>query len=205
MLIKTMKRLTIVFLGLIFVSFTNDNPNYCIPELFSMVDKTKIGKYNKLETKDSIYGIRHSIDSINYKIIRRWENDGTPILESISNKLINIDHWVEYYNNGKIQKIGYLTSTHHKRIGKWQYFSQSGELDSIVNYDIKYKVSFCEFYRISQEKGLTGENSYFDFDERSRKWQIIKWEYFEDSAIATGIQLQVDSLKINNIHMRGIY
>ena len=38
-----------------------------------------------------------------------------------------------------------------------------------------------------------------------RKWRIEKWNYGEESASAIGIELQVDSMKIKEIELIGIY
>ncbi|TKG96349.1 hypothetical protein EYV94_03585 [Puteibacter caeruleilacunae] len=45
------------------------------------------------------------------------------------------------------------------RIGQWKYFSNKGTLDSVVNYDNEYIISFGDFYRIASIFGMVGENS----------------------------------------------
>ncbi len=201
---KPMNKLTIILIGLIFVSFTNNESKDCISDLYSMLDKTLIDKYEKVVTKNE-FGIRHSIDSMNYQIIRRWKDDMTPIIESITNELTNIDHWKEYHTNGQLKSVGFMTTSVHSYIGEWKYYSDSGKLDSIVDYDKKYKVPFCEFYQIAKDKGLTGKTSQINFDTEQRKWRIEKWNYGKESASATGIELQVDSMKIEVIELMGIY
>ena len=124
---------------------------------------------------------------------------------SISNELTNIDHWKEFHMNGQLKSIGFMTTSVHTHIGEWKYYSASGKLDSIVDYDKKYKVSFCEFYQIAKEKGLTGKTSSISFDTERRKWRIEKWNYSEGSASAIAIELQVDSMKIEEIELMGIY
>ncbi len=199
-----MARQIIILINLVFLSFTNNDSKDCITDLYSMVDNTMIDNYEKVITQNE-FGIRHSIDSINYQIIRRWKDDMIPIIESISNELTNIDHWKEFHDNGQLKAVGFMTTSDHNYIGKWKYYSYSGKLDSIVNYDQKYKVPFCEFYQIAKDKGLTGKTSKINFDVEQRKWRIEKWNYGEESASATGIELQVDSLKIEKIELMGIY
>lgn len=199
-----MSRQIIILIGLIFVSFTNNDSKDCIPDLYLRIDKTMIDKYEKVITQ-SEFGIRHSIDSINYQIIRRWKVDMTPIIESISNELTNIDYWKEFHENGQLEAVGFMTTSVHTYIGEWKYYSDSGKLDSIVDYNRKYKVSFCEFYQIAKDRGLIGKTSLINFDSEQRKWRIEKWNYGEESASAIGIELQVDSMKIEEIELMGIY
>lgn len=204
MLKNQMNKRIIILIGLIFVSFTNNVSKDCITDLYMMIDKTLIGKYEKVVIQNE-FGIRHSIDSMNYKVIRRWKDDMTPIIESISNELANIDYWKEYHENGQLKAVGFMTTSVHTYIGEWRFYSVSGKLDSIVNYDEKYKVPFCEFYQIANDNGLTGKTSTINFDTEQRKWTIEKWNYGEETASAVGIELQVDSMKIKEIKLMGIY
>lgn len=199
-----MNRQIIILIGLIFVSFTNNESKDCITDLYSMIDNTMIDKYEKVITQNE-FGIRHSIDSMNYQIIRRWKDDMTPIIESISNELTNIDHWKEYHDNGQLKAIGFMTTSVHTYIGKWKYYSDLGKLDRVVDYEKKYKVPFCDFYQIAKDNGLTGKTSLINFDTEQRKWRIEKWNYGEESASAIGIELQVDSMKIEKIELMGTY
>ncbi len=181
-----------------------EKQNDCIEAIFSQIDKKAIGKYEKLDTKNE-YGLRQTVDSINYAIIRRWKEDKTPILEHISNEYSSIDSWKAYYEDGKVKEFGFMTTSNHTKIGAWNYFSESGKIDSIINYDEKYKVSFCEFYKIAADKNLTGKTSIIEFDSEKRKWIIEKWLYNKDAPTATGIELQVDSMKITDFKLSGEY
>ena len=98
-----------------------------------------------------------------------------------------------------------MTSTAHTYIGEWKYYSDLGELNSIVDYDKKYKVGFCEFYKIAKDKKLTGKTSTISFDTNERKWRIEKWDYTKASATAIGLELQVDSMKIQKIELIGMH
>ena len=198
------KQVIYILIGFILVSFKPNEIKDCITELFSITDKILIDKYEKIEIHNE-FGIRYSIDSINYHIIRRWKDDMTPIIESISNELTNIDSWKEYHDNGQLKAVGFMTSSVHTYIGEWKYYSDLGELDSIVDYDKKYKVGFCEFYQIAKDKKLTGKTSTINFDTNERKWRIEKWDYGKESSSAIGIELQVDSMKIKKIEVIGVY
>ena len=185
----------ILLTSLIVINPDFEGENNCISDLFLKLDNELIGKYEKIDTKNE-YGIRQTVDSINYSIIRRWKDDMTPIIESITNKSTSIESWKKYHENGKIKEFGFMTSSKHTKIGKWKYFSDSGKLDSIVNYDSKYRLSFCEFYKIVCDKNLTGKTSLIEFNEQKRKWVIEKWTYNKDSPTVNGIELEVDSMKI---------
>ncbi|MGK4568148.1 hypothetical protein [Flavobacterium sp. 3HN19-14] len=190
--------------SMIIINSNSEVENECINDMFLKTDKELIGKYEKIDYKNE-FGIRQTVDSINYSIIRRWKDDMTPIIESITNKSKSIGFWKEYHENGKIKEFGFMTSVKNTKIGKWKYFSDSGKLDSIVNYDSKYKLPFCEFYKIAIDRNLTGKTSSIEFNEQKRKWIIEKWTYAKDSPTANGIELDVDSMKITEFKLTGEY
>jgi hypothetical protein len=193
-----MKKQLAIIIGLVFVSFKNTESNNCIFQLYSIIDNSMLERYEKVVTHNE-FGIRHSIDSINYQVIRRWNYDMIPIIESISNKLTNIDFDKEYHDNGQLKAVGFKTASNHTFIGRWKYYSDSGKLDSVVDYDKKYKVSFCDFYQIAENNRMTGKTSKINFNPDKRVWRVEKWNYEENSA--TGIELQVDSMTIKKIEL----
>lgn len=199
-----MKRTIPTILFLIFISFTPTETENCIAELFNQIDPDDKGVYKKIDSQNE-FGIRQTVDSLSYDIIRRWTMEGIPIIESVSNEYTNIDLWKDFYENGSLRKTGYMTTSNNTYIGTWKYYSKTGQLDSIVNYDKKYKISFCDFYKICEEKKLTGKSSLINFNSKQRKWRIEKWIYEKDRSIATGIELQVDTKKIEEINLYGIH
>ena len=130
-------------------------PILLIPGPVSTSNKVK--KAMAVDIASRQHDFINTIDSINYSIIRRWKDDKTPILESITNNLTKIDSWKEYHENGQLRAQGFMTTSNHTYIGKWNYYSEKGLLDSIVDYDKRYKVAFCDFYEIAKTKGLTGK------------------------------------------------
>ncbi len=188
----------------ILYSFKTSNNQDCIESLFSQIDKSLIKEYDKKESQNE-YSIRNTIDSINYSIIRRWKNDKTPIIEFITNNLTKIDSWKEYHENRRLMAQGFMTTSNHTYIGKWNYYSDKGLLDSIVDYDKRYKVAFCDFFEIAKTKGFTGKNSSIKFKKDSRKWCVTKWTYHNDYSSAEGIELQVDSMSYNKVNLLGQY
>jgi len=210
-----MKQSFYLLIILAFVSFNSFETNDCIQTLFKRVDPIYKDKYKKTITENKSI-ISHSIDSSSYMILRKWTSSGVPVLESISNIYGGICFRKEYYNNGILKAIGYRT-INSTPIGIWKFYSEEKHLDSTINYDKIYKVSFCEFYAICENRGLTTKSYGISFDNEKRKWIIENWIHtqeipvkFEISkkeriAYCTGIKLQVDSMKFEDFKKVGFY
>lgn len=187
MKIKVMKRLTIliaIFTGFGFGYFETDED--CIKDYFEETAVQFTGKYNKTETQNE-YGVRHTIDSLNFSIIRRWKENGTPIMESLINNLTDIERWKQYHDNGNLMKAGFMTVGSHTEIGIWRYYSIEGELESSVNYDELYSMSFCDFIEIAEGMGFYDETSDICFDIDKNEWTIIQWTSFDNHSEGKGI------------------
>ena len=180
------------------------NETECISELFNEIDSSKF-KIFKKQTVKREWEIYQSIDSLNYEIERRWRRNKKPIWESVRNTTINIEICKEYYKNGVLRSEGYMTSIKGTPIGKWNYYSNKGNLDSTVNYERRYGVSFCEFYKLCKQRNLLGHSSSIGFINKERKWRITKYEDVDGSPIFTGIELQVDSNIVREYYSKGIY
>ncbi len=146
--------LNIIFILLLFSSFQQQDENHCITEIFKTVDKQSSKKYHKVVTINE-FGLRHSIDSLNYNIIRRWtEKGGKAIIESIENEFANIEYWRGFYENGNIKEEGFMTSSYSTRIGVWKFYSEDNKSVKKYDYESDRKISFCKLYRICSDKKL---------------------------------------------------
>jgi hypothetical protein len=180
--------------------------NECIADLFKKTDIALLNKYDKNVNRDED-GIYHSIDSMNYTIIRRWTKRKKPIIESIENDLTHIEFWRGYNEKGILEEEGYMTSSSETQIGIWKYYSKrTKKLDSLVDYDKQYKVSFCEFYTICQKQEMLNETSTIRFIPTHRMWEVDKTINPNDNPHTVLIlRLQVDSMKILTSKTTGHY
>jgi hypothetical protein len=151
---------------------------------------------------DEAAGARYNIDSLQFSIVRQYDFNDKLVSESIANDITDICSYKEYHENGSVKNAGYMTNDYFTPIGIWQYRSPAGEIDSTVNHDKKYKITFCEFYKIAEERGLTGSTSNFRFHASTGKWEINKWSYPKNKKpFYKGIELFVETKK--TIEIRG--
>lgn len=199
-----MRKVVYILILLIIISFKSVETNDCVHDLFQQTDPADKNKYEKIISNNE-YGLRNTIDSLSYKIIRRWTKRGKPIIESISNESTGIDFYREYNDKGTLIAEGYFTKAAHNYIGTWKYYSSNKKLLNTRNYDEEYKVTFCEFYKICETRELTGKTTRIYFNSEKSKWVAEKWTYAKDNPFGKGIELQVDSMKIKEIELHGIY
>ena len=99
-------------------------------------------------------GERQYFDSAYFSIIRGNYVTGERFFECYQNKLTKLDSTREYYQNGKLKEEGIMTSSNHIYVGVWRYYSQSGGLNSVVNYDNKQPISYFKALKIAETKGF---------------------------------------------------
>lgn len=61
------------------------------------------------------------------------------------------------YVSGRLRACGLEIG--NGKVGKWKYYSFHEKLDSIVDYNDHWGMTYCEFYKIAQALGMVGENS----------------------------------------------
>lgn len=186
------------------VSLKPINHQECVIDLFKQVDTSMLKKYVLRIDKDD-EGVYFDIDSINYNVIRSNEN-GKSIYERIENKINGIVYYKGYDNHGFLNEEGFYSD--YTSIGQWNYKSSVG-IDSIVDYDIKYKVSFCDFLKLCKSKNKFRKYSRINFDKQLNSWEISNIvaisskkkdsipNVFQTKVLLDSIMtLQVDSMKI---------
>lgn len=129
-------------------------------------------------------GERKYYDSAQYSIILGKYVSGSKFLENYQNKLTKLDTWKEYYENGQLLKEGVMTNSNHIYIGIWKYYSPSGKLDSVINYDKKYPISYFKALEIAGTNGFkmpdmeVTETVY----ENKLYWNITRWTQNKDGS-----------------------
>ncbi len=99
-------------------------------------------------------GKRVFIDSADVHIIGGYYVSGAKFLEVYQNHTTKLDYRKEFYENGQLKVEGSMINIDHTYIGVWKYFSSSGNLDSIVDYDKKYPISYPNALVIAEKEGF---------------------------------------------------
>ena len=130
---------------------------------------------------------------------------GRTCLSIVENKMTRLEKWNEYYENGQLKyegirtqsnfidigrwryysKIsntssnskGMSTVSNFVNLGKWRYYSETGLLDSIIDFDKKYKVRYHSAIHIAYLSGLKLPNLTVSIksDGRQTFWEVINW------------------------------
>lgn len=162
--------------------------------------------------QDETAGKREYYDSANFNVIIGRYVSGELFLKSYGNKLTKLDSWEQYYKNGQLKKIGTMTTGNHIYVGIWKYYSQSGKLDSVVNYNKKFRISYFEAIKIAKKNGF--EMPEMEIEETIYKgkscWEISRWTENEDHTGQTAEFILIDKktgkvIKPNDIIKIGIY
>lgn len=148
------------------------------------------------EIKDTLRtsGGREYVDSANFSIIRGNYLSGAKFIEVYQNKLTKLDNWKEYYENGQLKEEGLMTNGSHHYVGTWKYYSPTGKVDSIVNYDKKYLISYFEAIKFVEAKGFKMPNIEVTLiiDKGNTFWQIARWTENENQSGKTAEVICID-------------
>ena len=130
------------------------------------------------------FGEITSFDSLHFSIIRRKHKNGQLCIETMTDKKSKIDSWKEYYENGLKKEQGQMTTSNHHYIGKWEYFSENGELDSIVDYDAKQPVPYFKAITIAKENGFDMPDMEVTktYEDYKMYWEVSRWTEMESGA-----------------------
>lgn len=138
--------------------------------------------------KDDL-GERVYFDSLHFAVVRRRHNNGKLYIEAISDKRIKVDLWKEFYENGQLKEVGKMTTSNHHHIGEWKYYSYHGNLDSIVDYEKKFPISYYGAIEIARENGFIMPDIEVQqtYSEGRMYWEIHRWSEIQGGRIAETI------------------
>lgn len=149
------------------------------------------------ELKDTLRtsGDREYIDSANFRIIRGQYVSGAKFIEVYENKLTKLDSWKEYYENGQLKEEGFMTNAHHTYVGTWRYYSTTGKLDSVVDYDKKYSIPYFEALKIAETKGFKMPEVEITLttDSAITFWLVARWTKNRDHTGQTAEAILIDT------------
>lgn len=135
----------------------------CIISIFTDSTNIKQGKtaYRKTNT---LGRIEINMDTLGFQYHKILEADSTIRYESCLNRLIGLEY-KKFYKKGKLYFCGFESGLN--KIGYWKCLSQSGELDSLINYDKIHQVAYCDFFKLAQSFGMIGQKSKMPSDRQS--------------------------------------
>jgi hypothetical protein len=90
----------------------------------------------------------------------------------------NLQAESDFYYDGKLRCKGILIPNTSTLIGKWNYYSEKGKLDSVVDYDKKLKVNYIDAIRIAEKRGWNKNDFtvYVINYTKGISWEIIHAE-----------------------------
>ncbi|KUJ61952.1 hypothetical protein AR687_10365 [Flavobacteriaceae bacterium CRH] len=137
-------------------------------------------------------------DSLNFIVVRGKYISGSKHVEILQDKNTKLYHWKQFYPNGKLKEKGLITKDNRFCVGKWEYYDEGGQIDSIIDFDKKFKVSYFQAIRIAYENGFGIPESEIDIEKIDHKtyWQIRKWNMKYGSGNSTTLLIDSKSGKI---------
>jgi len=83
----------------------------------------------------------------------------------------------------------------HEYIGIWEYYSENGDLDSIIDYDKKQTISYYQAVQIASENGfyIPEIDICKSFEKGRAFWQVNRWIENEDGSGRTAETILIDS------------
>ena len=147
------------------------------------------------EEFEKINGERKYRDSLSFHIIEGNYKTGEKYLLVYCNKYTKLDSWKEYYPNGKLKVEGIMTTSNHLYVGKWNYYSENGLLDSSVNYDEKLDINYYEAIEIGEQRGFRLPECEVTLTSNGQdtNWQITKWRENVKHSGQTGVAILINS------------
>ena len=143
---------------------------------------------------------RESKDSLNFIIVRGKYITGSKHVEILEDKLTKLYNWKQFHPNGKLKEKGLITKDNRFCVGKWEYYNESGKIDSIVNFDKKIKVSYFKAIKIANKNGFEIPESEIDIEKIENKtyWQIKKWNMKNGSGKSKTLLIDTETGNIKN-------
>ena len=121
--------------------------------------------------------MRKSSDSLNFKIVRGKYISGSRHVEIIQDENTKLYYWKQFYPNGKLKEEGKMTKNNRIYVEKWKYYSENGQLDSIIDYDKKLKIPYFKALQIAKGNGYEMPME-VDLvkNEGKLSWEFTKWK-----------------------------
>ena len=140
-------------------------------------------------SKDSIineYGNTLKIDSCGFLIRYRISQDSNLVYYSITNSISNISKNYSYHQNGQLKSYWFFIAPENTKIGRWDYLIEYGIIDSIVDYELKRKINFCELLNLKEVIEFKTDSSRISLQEGN--WTITNWQALQNNF---GIRLTI--------------
>ena len=114
------------------------------------------------------------IDSFEFAIDKEYYISGIKKSDTYTHKPSEITTRREFYPNGRLKSKETDATYNHIPIGKWEYYSPTGELDSIVDYDAMQNVPFGQALQIAWEYGFQGTD-FIPFIDTTTQDKCLYW------------------------------
>jgi len=124
-------------------------------------------------------------DSLDFFLINAKFVSGKYFIKAIYDRKEIEYHWKKYNENGNLKEEGTFVSENKICVGLWKYYSESGKIDSIINFDEKFKISYFMAKKIALENDF--KSPYLEVNLKTIDdkiyWEFIKWNYTDGKVI----------------------
>lgn len=141
----------------------------------SLFDKQEYQKIRiPTEEVDTVYDRYELTASIeNYYINFLDYQNGNPIIRYVANENTKVHYWNYFHKNGTIKRRGYTIGS-VLNIGVWEEYSESGELESTINYE-ENRLGFYEVHQLAKENEWLKNDLEFEYSKETESWIIKDW------------------------------
>ncbi len=116
-------------------------------------------------------------DSLGFIVVRGKYISGALHVEIIEDKQTKIYYWKQFYLNGQLKEVGSMTKDEIICFGKWTYYFENGQIDTIIDYDRMLPITYAKALDIANAQGF--KMPALDIDivtiQNKQYWQIRKW------------------------------
>lgn len=133
-------------------------------------------------------------DSAGYVITRHRDTSMRLLSECKAAKTESWDVQVIYNTNGRIGATGKSLPDKETRIGKWRFYSEKGELDSLIDYDKLYRVPFEKALSMALRRGYKNENRKVMIEGEGKN---CRWIFETDRTSVGGNSEWITRIEIN--------
>jgi hypothetical protein len=100
-----------------------------------------------------------------------------------------------------LKEEGVMTAINHNCIGIWKFYSKTGKLDSVLDYDKKYRISYFKALEIAAKKNLMLPDIEVTLEKKNATtvWRVLRWKESENhnGQASEGIDINAETGRVS--------
>lgn len=191
-----------------------DVKNDSTPMKKDTFDFSAYSEYKVLSSNNE-YGKRIDIDSLHFKIMRRFfVTDSTKLRYEHYEDFVNdTARYKEYFINGNLKELRRKTVRRGIPIRKWVFYNKNGTLIKTINHSQGGMISIDEAIKIAKDNNV--QRPYvFEINPDSTNWYVINWKWKDvtndsinnnSTEVGKGILINGMNGKVENVEYERTY